>query len=607
MNYKQKWNDDLQIIAEDFFIKFNKAFGIGYSMENLAKKVKELFPEYGDRKPFSEFLDNNYSLNIRTDYEYETIYGIIHRLYKRQIFEYFEKNGINDGFETDYELFRMYMSKPEQQLKDHILKALQKGSLFQVNNEYICIKWSAATTILATDVIIKKEDKEFKIISAYPGCFECNRNSLGVYYPSIEETGDRNSITIGEKSYEYFDSFLPFDRPGFNDDLEEESVYCLYAFALAANLDFKTYLKEKKLSKSYIDYDGVDSLEPFRVIKTKLKDLMEFKYLGKKFYMFKWNGFPDVTDADESMFDCDIPVFIPARILSKGTELFADDEIELQVFMCAHQAVYLNLEDLELERFKFEVIATLAGKRLKSRAQIKQERIDLQYEFPEKKKEKLEIKKKPAAYMIRIFNDKKDYEEQVMEQCKEFFEKFGDYPNVIVSNPKTFDKWMDAIEENISDNIASDKEYPESDEPSLFDDLIEKPAICEFAPDDTGKGTVFKTPDYELHIIENEDYEEGIYEIFNGYSTQLEENSFLYPLVDAEATGKRIHELMIERGFDAHDIQKVMGGLSHTSVYNWFNGKSLPRIDFLVVLSNLFNMPLDDLIVVQHQKREKVK
>ena len=275
--------------------------------------------------------------------------------------------------------------------------------------------------------------------------------------------------------------------------------------------------------------------------------------------------------------------------------------------MCAHQAVYLNLEDLELERFKFEVIATLAGKRLKSRAQIKQERIDLQYEFPEKKKEKLEIKKKPAAYMIRIFNDKKDYEEQVMEQCKEFFEKFGDYPNVIVSNPKTFDKWMDAIEENISDNIASDKEYPESDEPSLFDDLIEKPAICEFAPDDTGKGTVFKTPDYELHIIENEDYEEGIYEIFNGYSTQLEENSFLYPLVDAEATGKRIHELMIERGFDAHDIQKVMGGLSHTSVYNWFNGKSLPRIDFLVVLSNLFNMPLDDLIVVQHQKREKVK
>lgn len=605
MNYKQKWNNDLQIIAEDFFSKLKESLGIKYSKDNLEREVTDIFFTCNERKSFFEFLDKTYNLNIRSDYERETMYGVIHRLYKRQIFEYFEKNGINDGFETDYELFKMYMSKPEQQLKDHILKALQKGNLFIANNEYICIKW--VPDILATDVIIKKQGKDYKIISAYPGCYECNRNSLGVYYPSIEETGNRNSITIGETSYEYFDSFLPFDRSGFDDDLENEPVYCLYAFALAANLDFKTYLKEKKLTYSYIDNDGVDSLEPFRVIKTKLKELIEFKHLGKKFYMFKWNGFPDLSDTDESMFDCDISVFIPASILPKGIELFTEDEIELQIFMCAHQAVCINLEEPDIERFKFEVIATLSGTKLKSQAQVKQERIDLQYELPEEKKETIEIKKKPAEYMIRIFNNKKDYDEQVMAQCKEFFEKFGDYPNVIVSNPKTFDKWMDSIEENISDNIASDIDFPESDEPTFFDDLIKKPAICEFAPDATGKGTVFKTPDYELHIIENEEYEEGIYEIFNGYSTQLEENSFLYPLVDAEATGKRIHELMIERGFDAHDIQRVMGGLSHTSVYNWFNGKSLPRIDFLVVLSNLFNMPLDELIVVQHQKRDKMK
>ena len=172
MNYKQKWNDDLQIMAEDFFSKLKKTLGIGYSNENLEKKVTELFPEYGARKPFFEFLDNNYNLNIRSDYESETIYGITHRLYKRQIFEYFEKNGINDVFETDYELFKMYMSKPEQQLKDHILKALQQGDLFQVNDSYICIKW--APDLLATDVIIKKEGKDYKIISAYPGCYECN-------------------------------------------------------------------------------------------------------------------------------------------------------------------------------------------------------------------------------------------------------------------------------------------------------------------------------------------------------------------------------------------------------------------------------------------------
>ena len=286
MNYQQKWNDDLQTLAEEFFSKLKEALGISYSKHNLERKVTDLFFTSAERKSFFEFLDNNYSLNIRTDYEYETIYGIIHRLYKRQIFEYFEKHGINDGFETDFELFKMYMSKPEQQLKAHILKTLQKGDVFLANNDYICIKWAAH--LLATDVIIKKEKKSFTIISAYPGCYECNRNSLGVYYPSIEETGDRNSITIGETSYEYFDSFLPFDRPGFDDDLETYPIYCLYAFAIAANLDFRIYLKEKTLSKSYVDNDGVDSLNPFRVIKTKLRELVEFKHLGKKFYMFKW-------------------------------------------------------------------------------------------------------------------------------------------------------------------------------------------------------------------------------------------------------------------------------------------------------------------------------
>ena len=105
MNYQQKWNDDLQTLAEEFFSNLKESLGISYSKDNLERDVTNLFFTYEERKSFFEFLDNNYNLNIRSDYENETIYGIIHRLYKRQIFEYFEKNGINDGFVTDYELF----------------------------------------------------------------------------------------------------------------------------------------------------------------------------------------------------------------------------------------------------------------------------------------------------------------------------------------------------------------------------------------------------------------------------------------------------------------------------------------------------------------------
>ncbi|MDD7460213.1 MAG: helix-turn-helix transcriptional regulator [Treponema sp.] len=53
-------------------------------------------------------------------------------------------------------------------------------------------------------------------------------------------------------------------------------------------------------------------------------------------------------------------------------------------------------------------------------------------------------------------------------------------------------------------------------------------------------------------------------------------------------------------------IQKVLGGVSLTAIYNWFNGKSMPCLDYFAVLSNMLNTPIDDLLVVQNQKREKV-
>ena len=518
---------------------------------------------------------------------------------KEIIFSYFEKNGINSDFDTEPELFKFYMSKPEEMLRDHILKTLKKGEIIKSNNDYVLFRWTES--LLGTEVLIQSMDKGFsknpknlKVISVYPTCYECNRYPNEAYYPFEEEINGRTQAIAGFASFDFFDSHVVFEHDAYTDGIGDDTKFCIFGFAFAANTDLHTYLKEQKLTFSYKDNDGIDVMDPIMTIHTKLKDLVLFKHLGKKFYYFKFG--------EEMCLEQEIPIFIPAKILPRGTELFSDDEIELQIMLFGHEAIYENPDEPNLETYKFEMIAGLSGERIKSRAQIKQERIDYQYEFPEEKKETMELKSKPAEYFIRIINTQKTYEDQIIEQCELFNEKYGVYPNVIVANAETFNKWEESIDENIGDQEATDTKQL-----LLFEELESNKTLCEFEPDDSGKGTVFSTPNFKLHLVENADFQEGIYEILNGYSPMLEQNSFLFPIINTEATGKKIRQIMDEKGVTPAMISKVLGGVSNTAIYNWFNGKFLPRMDYFAVISNLLNTPIDDLLVVDNQKREKVE
>ena len=510
---------------------------------------------------------------------------------KELLFSYFEKNGINSDFDTEPELFKFYMSKPEEMLPAHILKTIDKGEIILANKDYCLIQW--CLTLLGSEVLIQKIKNDYKIISVYPVCYECNRFPNEAYYPSVEEINNRTHVSAGAVSFDYFDSHVVFEHDAYTDEIGDDVKFCIFAFAFAANTDLHTYLKEKKLSFSYKDNDGVDDIDPVTTIQTKLKDLVLFNHLGKKFYYFLYG---------EDFLAQPIPVFIPAKILPRGTELYADDEIELQIMFFGHQAIYKNPGEPNLETYKFEMITGLAGEKIKSRVQIKQERIDYQYELPEEKKETVELKSKPAEYFIRIIDSQKSYEDQIIEQCELFNEKYNIYPNVIVANSKTFDLWEESIEENIGDQEASEtKELP------LFEDLEKTKALCEFEPDESGNATVFSTPKFKLHLVENNDFQEGVYEILNGYSSKLEQNSFMFPIINAEATGKKIRSVMDEKGVTPAMISKVLGGVSKTAIYNWFNGKFLPRLDFFAVISNMLDTPIDELLVVDNQKREKIE
>lgn len=63
-------------------------------------------------------------------------------------------------------------------------------------------------------------------------------------------------------------------------------------------------------------------------------------------------------------------------------------------------------------------------------------------------------------------------------------------------------------------------------------------------------------------------------------------------------TGERIQQLRIERGLTAKQITDTLG-LTHHSYYKWVWGKSVPSVDNLVMLADLFEVKIDDIIVAE--------
>lgn len=69
------------------------------------------------------------------------------------------------------------------------------------------------------------------------------------------------------------------------------------------------------------------------------------------------------------------------------------------------------------------------------------------------------------------------------------------------------------------------------------------------------------------------------------------------PAVDMKRTGARIDTLRKQAGMSVRDVQDILGLGSVQAIYKWIGGKSLPTIDNLVILSSIWNVSLDDIIV----------
>ena len=71
--------------------------------------------------------------------------------------------------------------------------------------------------------------------------------------------------------------------------------------------------------------------------------------------------------------------------------------------------------------------------------------------------------------------------------------------------------------------------------------------------------------------------------------------------------GKRIRRLRVENGYQVTDIQRVIGLASPQSVYKWERGDNLPSIDSAVILAWIFDIPVEDLFVLNDSDEEDRK
>lgn len=68
--------------------------------------------------------------------------------------------------------------------------------------------------------------------------------------------------------------------------------------------------------------------------------------------------------------------------------------------------------------------------------------------------------------------------------------------------------------------------------------------------------------------------------------------------INTVETGKNINRLRKEAGMSVKDLQGMYGFNTPQSIYKWLHGKTMPTIDNLAVLSIIFGVTIDEIVVV---------
>ena len=73
-----------------------------------------------------------------------------------------------------------------------------------------------------------------------------------------------------------------------------------------------------------------------------------------------------------------------------------------------------------------------------------------------------------------------------------------------------------------------------------------------------------------------------------------------YPVIDVAATGENILRLRKELELTVREVQKFFGFEEPTAIYMWQRGEKLPSLNNMVALARLFDLPIEDILVLKN-------
>ena len=70
------------------------------------------------------------------------------------------------------------------------------------------------------------------------------------------------------------------------------------------------------------------------------------------------------------------------------------------------------------------------------------------------------------------------------------------------------------------------------------------------------------------------------------------------PVIDVRATGMNIKNMIRRSGFRIADVQARCGFNTPQAIFKWMRGDAVPTIDNMIILADMFGVPIDQIIVV---------
>ena len=69
------------------------------------------------------------------------------------------------------------------------------------------------------------------------------------------------------------------------------------------------------------------------------------------------------------------------------------------------------------------------------------------------------------------------------------------------------------------------------------------------------------------------------------------------PVIDTQATGKNIRNMIKAGGFKIADVQSRCGFNTPQAIFKWMRGDAVPTIDNMVIIADMFGVTIDQIIV----------